>query len=195
MNGLDRILEQIKKDSDEAVKKINDEAQRAVLENKQRISNQTAKQIEDIKAKTKAECEDVIKRAQSSSALVKKQTMLSAKQGIIADMIKRTHKHLLSMPDEEYFAVIEKMIKANAHKGENGLVKFNASDLARMPQGFKKNIAEAFDNGLSISQEPANIDGGFILVYGGIEENCSFDAVFSEKHDELQDEVYSLLFS
>ncbi len=195
MNGLDRILEQIKNDSDNAVKKIKDEADNAVRADQERISKETAKTIEEIAARTKAECADIEKRGESSAALVKKQATLAVKQSIISDMIQKAHARLLSMPDDEYFDLIEKMIKTNAHAGEKGSVKFNSNDIKRMPQSFKAELAALSGGGLTLSEETAGIDGGFILVYGGIEENCSFDAVFSEKHDELQDEVYSLLFS
>ena len=36
---------------------------------------------------------------------------------------------------------------------------------------------------------------GFILIYGGIEENCSIDAMFAEKRDELLDQVRKILFA
>ena len=48
---------------------------------------------------------------------------------------------------------------------------------------------------LEISGETRNIDGGFILIYGGIEENCSIDAMFAEKRDELLDQVRKILFA
>lgn len=48
---------------------------------------------------------------------------------------------------------------------------------------------------LKISRQTRKIDGGFVLVYGGIEENCSFEALFDAKHDELQDKVHGIVFS
>ena len=47
---------------------------------------------------------------------------------------------------------------------------------------------------LKVSKETAAIFGGFLLVYGDIEENCSFDALFSAVRENLQDKVNSLLF-
>ena len=38
------------------------------------------------------------------------------------------------------------------------------------------------------------MDGGFLLVYGGIEENCTIRAVFDSKREELSDHVNRLLF-
>ena len=48
---------------------------------------------------------------------------------------------------------------------------------------------------LHISGDTRDIDGGFVLTYGGIEENCSIDALFDAAHEVLQDKVQEILFS
>jgi V/A-type H+-transporting ATPase subunit E len=40
-----------------------------------------------------------------------------------------------------------------------------------------------------------NIDGGFILKYGNIEINSSFDALFEENEEELVDIVNKMLWA
>ena len=35
---------------------------------------------------------------------------------------------------------------------------------------------------------------GFVLVYGGVEENCSAGALFASQRDELADKVHAMLF-
>lgn len=195
MSGLDRILEQIKRDSDASVKRIDDEAERTVRENVGRISEETRKAIENIKLETEVECKDIVQRGESSAALIKKRTMLNMKQNIINDMIKKAHQKLISLPCDEYFDTIERMINNNAHPGQRGEISFNEKDIARMPEAFKLKLQSISGGTLSLSNKKSNIDGGFILIYDEIEENCSFDAMFSEKHDEIQDRVCSILFS
>lgn len=75
---------------------------------------------------------------------------------------------------------------------------FQKNDLDRMPQGFEAVIEKAAvskGGSLTLVKEPKNIDGGFILVYGGIEENCSFRALLAARRDELSDKVHAMLFS
>lgn len=194
MSGLDKILEQIKSDCQSAIDKINSEAEMSVSENRQRIIKETERECENIRSKTKVECEDIIKRGKSSAELSKKQAMLGAKQKIISDLIQKSHTAILQLTDKEYFTIIEKMIEKNAHKNESGIIVFNLKDLERLPQDFDKKISALSNGNLSLSENTANIDGGFVLIYGGIEENCSLNAIFSEKYDDLQDEVYSMLF-
>ena len=47
---------------------------------------------------------------------------------------------------------------------------------------------------LSLSRDAKEMSGGFILVYGGIEENCTIRALFDAERDELSDKVHGLLF-
>ncbi len=45
-----------------------------------------------------------------------------------------------------------------------------------------------------LKKEPKAIPDGFVLVYGGVEENCTLKALFDVKKDQLQDKVNEILF-
>ena len=78
-----------------------------------------------------------------------------------------------------------------------GVLLLNAKDLARRPADFEKKIgaaAEKQKGKLSLSEKAAEIEGGFILSYGGIEENCSLEALFESEADVLKDAVRAVLF-
>ena len=55
-------------------------------------------------------------------------------------------------------------------------------------------VAKEKGGNLTISKESRNIDGGFVLVYGGIEENCSIQALFHSEREYLADKVHENLF-
>ena len=66
-----------------------------------------------------------------------------------------------------------------------------------MPDGFEKKIqAAAREKGgsLVLQKEPKDIADGFLLVYGGVEENCTWEALMDAKKDRLQDRVNEILF-
>ena len=81
---------------------------------------------------------------------------------------------------------------------QEGEIYFSVKDLENMPVGFGKEIEEiALAKGGKLTVAGAgrdNIDNGFILAYGGIEENCTIRAMFDAKRDELSDIVHRLLF-
>lgn len=74
---------------------------------------------------------------------------------------------------------------------------FQNDDLERMPDDFPAKIEKAAQEkggSLVLKKEPREIDGGFVLVYGGVEENCSAGALFASQRDELADKVHAMLF-
>ena len=96
-----------------------------------------------------------------------------------------------------YFDMILKLAVKSAQPGVGELL-LSKKDLERLPEGFEDRLnASLKDKGavLHISGDTRDIDGGFVLTYGGIEENCSIDALFDAAHEVLQDKVQEILFS
>ena len=78
-----------------------------------------------------------------------------------------------------------------------GEIIFNAKDKERLPSDFATLLNQAASEkggSLQISDQSCPIDGGFILTYDGIEENCSFNALFETNIEILQDQIQRLLF-
>lgn len=100
-----------------------------------------------------------------------------------------------TLPTVEYFANLLKLIRRYALPQEE--ILFSQRDLDRLPSGFEQELAQALPAGgsLKVSREPRKIDGGFVLVYGGVEQNCSFAALFDAAKDRLQDKLHALLFA
>ena len=76
--------------------------------------------------------------------------------------------------------------------------KRQASDLARMSNDFRAEVeksAASKGGSLVISEEGRKIENGFVLAYGGIEENCTLQAIFDAKKDELSDKVHRIIFA
>jgi len=194
MSGIDKIIEQINVDSKNEIDSINAEASsnaKAILDN---ANMQAEKQAAELRMQCEAQCKNVIERAESAGNLTKKRALLKAKQQLINETISMAHNKLLSLSDDEYFMLIAKMIEkySDSQKGE---IMFNQRDLDRMPTLFTLKITKASRGNLKLCNKPVNIDGGFILSYGGIEENCSFKALFEGNNEMLQDKANSLLFS
>ncbi len=61
---------------------------------------------------------------------------------------------------------------------------------------MKKGLTRRFRRGrLSVSSQPREIDGGCVLVYGGVEENLSLSALFAAQQEELRDLACQILFA
>lgn len=110
---------------------------------------------------------------------------LKKKQELIGETVSKAKERVLSLPDDEYFKTILKVADRSL-AAEEGIVYFNEKDLHRMTEDFKDQLlklAEEKGGKLEISTEPRKLDGGFVLQYGGIEENCSIDAIFATEYE------------
>ena len=125
----------------------------------------------------------------------RKQAVLAAKQEVIGGVLEKAYDAVMDLDDEKYFEMLEKLLEKHA-LAEDGMICFSAKDLERMPQDsredqeyrrIKRRKPDPF-------RETGESDGGFLLVYGGIEENCTIRAVFDSKREELSDQVNRLLF-
>ena len=103
---------------------------------------------------------------------------------------------ILELPDSDYFDLILKLIGGNALPRE-GEICFNRKDFARLPKDFASKLVASLPAGakLNVSKDEADIDGGFILKYDGIEQNLSLDEIFEENRDRMTDAAGKLLFS
>lgn len=196
MTGLDKIISQILddagKEADEAVKKAQSEADEILSKAKE----ECARTEEEGRKKLDADSSAYMERIRSSAELKKRQAVLLAKQQVISDMLDQAYHRLLAKEGGEYFALVRKMLTKFV-LAKQGEIYFSKRDLERMPEGFESEIekaAAAKGGSLTLSKEPKAIDGGFILVYGGVEENCSFKALLAAQKDELSDKVHELLF-
>ena len=195
MTGLEKIIGQIEAEARQAA----DEALKAAKAQADELAAQAAAQAEAECRRIAERCErdkaDALRRAESAADLQKRRALLTAKQAVIAQTLEKAHAQLLGLPAEEYFAAIVRLAAANAQPGQ-GVICLNEAALARLPAGFEKALAEALPAGcsLTLGKTPRAMDGGFILVYGGIEENCSFSALFASRKEALQDSVQKILF-
>ena len=135
-------------------------------------------------------------RARSQSSLLRRQALLSAKQEIIESVIEKAYDRLSGLDDDAYFDILGRLLK-KAVRPEAGELCLSAGDLERLPADFAAAaaaMAREAGGSLTVSTEAAPIDNGFILKYGGIEENCSLRALFSSMKDQLQDKVNAALW-
>ena len=197
MTGLDKILAQIKEEATAAAQLVLNEAQTQADDILKAAEIEGKSQAQKVAQDAKIQAEDWIDRANSAAKLLKRRALLLAKQEIINDIIDEAKQSLYALSDEEYFAAIYKMARRFAQKGQKGQIVFSKKDCERLPVDFLSKVNAAIKESgaeLTLGQPSNLVNGGFILVYGGIEENCTFDALFESEREMLQDKVHALLF-
>ena len=197
MAGLDKmksqILSEAKAAADEKTAKANAEAQEILGQAKA----EAEKRKSSISRKSEADVANYKERVASSIDLQHRTKILGAKQEMIASVLDKAYETVTGLGDKEYFEMLLKLLNKYALP-QDGEICFSAADLERMPTGFEQDAqqsAKANGGTLKVSREAKNIENGFVLVYGGIEENCTLRAMFDAKRDELSDKVHRMLFS
>lgn len=193
MTGLEKILTDIRQEAEAQAAAIISEAETQAAEINSEAEKTAAEKTALIEKQEQEKARDIIERAKSSAELSRKKSALKAKQEIIGSIIEEAKEKLRSLPNDEYFAVILKLF-AKYKLPEDGTMVFGKKDLARLPAGFETKLAEISTGKTVIGTEPGTIPDGFLLIYGGIDINCSFDALFDDAGGELQDIVSKTIF-
>ena len=196
MAGLDKILGEISETSDSLVKDLLQKAH----DEEAAIKAQAEKEAEDSCARIFRESDiklaDVGARAKSAAELKKRQLLLEEKQNLIKEVTAKAQQRFKELPDSAYFEALLRLIGKNALP-RTGAVLFNKHDRSRLPANYLQavqKVAQEKGGVLSISDETREIDGGFVLLYDGVEQNCSISALFETNEEVLQDKIQSMLF-
>ena len=194
MAGLDKILSSIKAESDGAVQERIGEANRRAQELIKEAEDSVKDECSRIEDGGKRSAEDSMARAESAAALLKRKAILAEKQAIIAEVFDEAEKKLASLPADQYFDTIMKIAVKNALP-EEGTIIFSSADKNRLPAGFETELGSKLKEGkLKVSSECRETGGGFVLSYGGIEQNCTFKALIDAEREKLTDSISEVLF-
>lgn len=196
MSGLDKMKSRILEEADHSAQEIIARAEAAGEAAVRSAAEEAQAEAARITDRAQKDAADYAKRSASSSDMHRKQAYLAAKQEVIGAVLEKAYAAVMDLDVAEYFDMLEKLLLKYALP-EAGEIRFSKKDLERMPEGFTgkiKTIAAEKGGSLTLSDSAEDIDGGFLLVYGGIEENCTIKAVFDSKREELSDQVNRLLF-
>ena len=183
MTGLDKILSQINLDADNTCAVIESRCQKECNEILQEAKLSAEKIKDEAQIKAKKNYDDLIRRAESSAEL----------ESIISEMINNSLEKLLSLPDDEYFDVIYKLISKYSLNSD-GIIAFNKKDNDRLPADFMNKVSEIGCGKFVLSDSYLNIRGGFVLSFGDIDINCSFDSLYQDNSELISDRVAAILF-
>ncbi len=196
MTGLEKIIGKIEENSAKAcefaIGNAKKEADKIIAEAKQQAL--AIEQEADRLAKEKVAA--IESRAYSGSQQKVGRVHLTARNKAIAQCLEGALDRLKALPVSEYFDVLTKLAQKYAEPGKCA-VRFNKVDIGRMPSDFEKELTEALGElgcETTLSKEPVDITGGFVLVYGDIEINCSFDALAEGNSEELKELIYKNIF-
>ncbi|MGI6153349.1 MAG: V-type ATP synthase subunit E [Christensenellaceae bacterium] len=193
MSGYKQIIDAIEKETQSQVDEIIREAEKKADSLRQKAEKEHAEIAAMQDKKAAREKTAGIERAASQDRQDRGQALLKIRSEAIAGILKEAYNKVLNMPDQEYFDFLFRVFEKSALKG-NGEIYFAKHDLGRLPEDFIDRLNGALEDGsVVLKGEAKEIDRGFIISYGKIEQNCSIKSLFEENKNVLWDKVNAYL--
>lgn len=198
MEGAERIVNKILEDARLQAQNNIEQAEKQAADIINSAKNEAEKKKNIIIENAKKEAEERKKRLIAVAELEARKIKLKAKQEIIASVFEQAIKTLNSLPPERYMEIITDMVLNSVKKGDEEII-LSERDKSMLGDGFigiiNKKLKEKNINGnVKLSEETANINGGFILRSGNIEMNNSFEAIMRMRYNEIESEIVKMLF-
>ena len=198
MKGTEKIIAHIRADGDAEAKKIIDAASKQAEEKRAESFKAALSEYEKLMQAGNAECEDILSGSRRIAEMEAKKSVLSVKQEMISAAFDAAREEIVNMPRDKYTQFLARMAAEAAAGGVEEIV-LNARDKAEVGKAVCKAANELLSakgtpGKLTVSEDTADISGGVIVRFGGIETNCSIDALIRQRRSGLSTEVAAALF-
>ena len=198
MKGTEKIIAHIRADGDAEAKKIIDAASKQAEEKRAESFKAALSEYEKLMQAGNAECEDILSGSRRIAEMEAKKSVLSVKQEMISAAFDAAREEIVNMPRDKYTQFLARMAAEAAASGMEEIV-LNARDKAEVGKSVCKAAndllsAKGTPGKLTVSEDTADISGGVIVRFGGIETNCSIDALIRQRRSGLSTEVAAAMF-
>ncbi len=183
----EKIIRQIKKDSEEDIKQILNEAKKQTTNIINDAKKEAEQEAQKILVDGKNQCENLIKILVSKASQDAKKEMMQVREEIIEECFIKAHHSLSTLNKAQYRNLVTKLIK-------NGVKKLGKQCIILVSRDIDKEIAE--EMGLKISGT-VETSGGVVLRSADekITLDHTFDGILKRKKNDIRIKVGTLLFS
>ena len=185
--SAEKIIQQIKKDSEIEIKHILKDAEnqaKIILENSKKATENEIKKIESDSLNKSENLKKILISKASQDA---KKEIMNAREKIIEDCFTKAHSELSKLKGTDYNNIVKKLI-------EDGRNKLGKKCTVMISREEDKKIAE--DLGISVDGTVES-SGGVVLKSsdGKIILDHTFDGILKREKNKIRIEIGKLLFS
>lgn len=198
MKGTEKIIAHIKADGEAEAQKIVAAAKQQAEAVRAESFKAALAEHDGIVAAGNAECQSILSGSRRIAEMEAKKSVLALKQEMVEAAFAAARGAIADMPRDKYTQFLARMAAEAATTGEEELI-LNPADRAEVGKAVCKAAnelasAKGIPGKLSLSEETADIAGGVIVRFGGIETNCSIDALIRQRRSGLSTDVAAVLF-
>ena len=122
MSGLDNIVEEIRNQSKQEADEILKEADVFCKDYMNKIKKDVEVEVVSIEKKALADRKLYEEKTVSGMEFLERNSILRAKQQVIEQAIDKARESITGLNDEEYFNVLEKLLRKNVQQGKGRFV-------------------------------------------------------------------------
>ncbi len=185
--SAEKIIDQIKKDSQKEINKILKDAEKEAEIIITTAKEEAKKQVEKIQADGKIQSENITKINVSKAKQDMKREIMNAREKIIDECFVKAHHKLSTLSEQKYKNIVRKLMRDGQKKLSRGCTVMTS-------RPTDKQIAK--DLGLQITGSVES-SGGIILMSndGRIQLDHTFDGILKREKEKIRIKVGKLLFS
>ncbi len=192
-----QVVEKILADANAEADKIKKEAEEKEAAEQAKLNEQLKEYKKQTELLAKKAGEDEKSHILAAARMDIAKEFLAEKRKILNEIFEQAHQQLQNLPDEEYRALIKKLILDAVETGDEEVVVDTKEK--RIDREFIKKINNELGSGkkgnLKLSGQKQDIGAGFILKRGKIKTNVSIGVLLDQARKELEIDLAKELFS
>ena len=188
ISGTNKLAERILGDAEAEAQKTLAEAEAAAGAIRAESERALKARREELSIKREAAVKSLLDGFMTRAALDGRKSTLAKKRVIIDETFLKAYRALLALDENGRARICERMLRAEAEGGETVVpAKADRKGIELVLSGLK-------DKQLKLSEQDANIEGGFLLVSKSYEKDCSFRSLMNEVRQSEETSVAKMLF-
>jgi len=185
VSGLDKVIKKIQSDAEAKAVSIIREAEAAADKAKQEIIDKANKDAARILTEAELAATRLKEQIKSGNSLEIRNKKLAAKQKVIDKVFADALTALIGISQAEFEKFVASYCKDAVIKDGDQII---------LPEKYKSADVKKINPKLTVYTGNRNINGGFILISGGVEQNNTFAALLDYYRNDLEPLVISKLF-
>lgn len=188
-----KILSQAQADAD----KIKGEAKEKFAAEEAKLNESLASYSKETLVLAAEAGEDKKARMMAGARMQLAKEHLAAKGKILNEVFDVARQQVKALPDGEYVELMSKLLIKACETGDEEVLVGKSE--TRIDTGFIKQVnrqlGPGFKGNLRLSNDTADIEGGFVLKRGNIQTNVSVDILVGQVRSEIEMDLAGELFS
>ena len=193
MNGIEKITSRIAADTQAEIDRVLAEARAEAEKITAKYCAQAERESAEAKAKNEKAAAEREERLVSMAQMEIRRDLLAARQAQVEIAFNQALEQLCAMPQDTYIKVAADLL-TRAAPGGRGEAVFSPADRETVGRAAVDAANQKLNGKLKLSDQTRPLKGGFILVDGSVEVNCTFDTLVRLQKGGMAGEVAKVLF-